>query len=622
MASKNLPPRPETGANPAQRTAPARPTAPAGNPSARPVMMPQRVPTGPAMRGPVASDPRTAGAQAAAAAPEEDEAPAGGWMDEVKGWLGASGGSYLASMLFHTALFLLLALILGVRYVVQQINSAPTFDAPEVAEVETSEFKPFDLTVPADVEPSEIDLEHTLQQGNEKSTKLDGPPMDQDAKFYDNSDKFEDAGGGMKVADASAPQLGGGGLDFASVRSGPAAKGLGGLGSGVGTGENPGSGGSGSGFGGRGSGHREAMVGRYGGTKATERSVAAALNWFARHQSRDGSWSLQKYVDQCHGAKCDGAGGTNADAAGTAFGLLPFLAAGQTHTAKGMYQQTIRRGLIWLMAHQNKTNGDLSAGPTLMYTHGLATIALCEAYGLTKDSQIRYAAQAAVKFIEASQDQKGGGWRYHPGEAGDTSVVGWQVMALKSAHMAGLDVNPQVLNNAKNYIASAAGSDYGGMFGYTPGAQKTTAMTAVGLLCKQYQGAPRADPGLAEGTRFLMANLPDETRDRNTYYWYYATQVMHNMLGDDWDKWNRKMRRILVDTQNRQGCATGSWDPAKPINDAWGPQGGRVMLTSLSCLTLEIYYRYLPLYDLEKKGAGKGLEVDAKGAAPKLDADK
>ncbi len=98
-----------------------------------------------------------------------------------------------------------------------------------------------------------------------------------------------------------------------------------------------------------------------------------------------------------------------------------------------------------------------------------------------------------------------------------------------------------------------------------------------------------------------MDNQPD-TSGRNIYYWYYATQVMHNQPGPAWDAWNRKMRHTLIDTQCRSGgCAAGSWDPNEPQVDAWGPDGGRLMMTSLSALTLEVYYRYLPLYKLDSQ---------------------
>ncbi len=103
---------------------------------------------------------------------------------------------------------------------------------------------------------------------------------------------------------------------------------------------------------------------------------------------------------------------------------------------------------------------------------------------------------------------------------------------------------------------------------------------------------------LAGGVSYLMNHLPDEGFP-NIYYWYYATQVMHNMSGSDWDVWNRKIRNLLVHTQvrNADQCANGSWAPE---NDPWGKSGGRLMTTSLATLTLEVYYRYLPLFKTEE----------------------
>jgi hypothetical protein len=134
-------------------------------------------------------------------------------------------------------------------------------------------------------------------------------------------------------------------------------------------------------------------------------------------------------------------------------------------------------------------------------------------------------------------------------------------------------------------------------------------MTAVGLLCLQYGGMRRTDPQMAEGVTALMRGMPDpKGGGRNLYFWYYATQVMHNVSGPDWDTWNRRMRNILLDTQCKtNNCAMGSWDPDKPTKDAWGEAGGRLMVTSLSALTLEVYYRYLPLYKLENTDTVKAL---------------
>jgi hypothetical protein len=337
-----------------------------------------------------------------------------------------------------------------------------------------------------------------------------------------------------------------------------------------------------------------------GPSHAGDLAVAAALDWLARHQGLDGGWLLD-YHDRCKDASCTGVGASRSEAAATAMGLLPFLAAGSTHQSRCHYQKVVRAALAWLLSHQKPT-GDLSAGGLQMYSHGLATIALCEAYGMTGDRTLRIPAQAALHFIEAGQDPETGGWWYaHLQRGGDTSVVGWQVMALKSGLMAGLKVNPASLELARKWLDGVGKGTSKGLFSYRPNVPESNTMTAVGLLCTQYLGASRGDPRIVEGTAFLMANLP-AIEARNVYYWYYAAQVMHNQPGPQWDQWNRRMRRILVQSQATKGCASGSWDPDRP-KDPWGGQGGRLMMTSLSALTLEVYYRYLPLYHDMEGGA-------------------
>jgi hypothetical protein len=222
---------------------------------------------------------------------------------------------------------------------------------------------------------------------------------------------------------------------------------------------------------------------------------------------------------------------------------------------------------------------------------------MCEAYGLSHDKNLGAAAQKAVYFIEKSQYPSDGGWRYTPNKPpGDTSVVGWQVMGLKSAHMAGLNVQTSVLEGAKRFLKTV--SNGAGQFSYIPGNGMSPSMSAVGMLCSQYLGAPKDDPIMKGGQAYLMRNMPNPNNP-NIYYWYYATQVMHNIPGPEWDTWNRAMRRTLIESQNNtKTCAAGSWDPDK---DHWGKEaGGRIFMTSLSCLTLEVYYRYLPLYKLDE----------------------
>jgi hypothetical protein len=356
---------------------------------------------------------------------------------------------------------------------------------------------------------------------------------------------------------------------------------------------------------------RASILARSGAKYTAERAVTAGLVWLAKHQLSDGSWSLHDYTKRCTDKTCTGQSDISNDPGATALGLLPFLAAGMTHKSKSPYKEHIGKGIEWLIQHQ-QPDGNLAKGPSqMMYGHGLATIALSEDYGVSGDKRVGMAAQAAVNFIVAAQNLKDGGWRYNPGDPGDTSVFGWQLMALKSAKMAGLNVAGRVITNARKYLDSVAIRD-GTEYGYQPGVSPSPSMTAIGLLCRQYLGAKRDNPMLVGGVKYLMNHLPDEKLP-NVYYWYYAQQVMHNMQDHEWDSWNRNTRGILLRTQvhDANSCANGSWDPAK---DVWRKQGGRLMKTSLSVLPLEIYYHgHLPFFsgfdadqkETPERGSGK-----------------
>jgi hypothetical protein len=235
--------------------------------------------------------------------------------------------------------------------------------------------------------------------------------------------------------------------------------------------------------------------------------------------------------------------------------------------------------------------GDLGGG---MYGHALATIALCEAYGLTKDRMLQVPAQRAVNYLVAAQHIEGG-WRYAPGNAGDTSVTGWVVMALKSAKMAELNVPEPVFHRAINYLNKCRDPNSEG-YGYV-GRGSSPAMSAVGLLCRQYlQSWGPGNPKMVKGVETQLLALPPG-KMRHIYYYYYATQVLHHFGGEEWNKWNDAMREDLIKRQDRDG----SWDPRGSdkrweSGDPHGKAGGRLMETSLSLLTLEVYYRYLPLF--------------------------
>jgi hypothetical protein len=507
-------------------------------------------------------------------------------VQAAKAWVATNGVWWASSVAGHVIVLSALLLVLGKVTAPPEEGEAPAFEAKVDTEIPLPPVERFEVGE-TPLEPTELTTD-TL-------SLVEAPAISDDQPVGDPNDAL--AGGGT----AGSGTGGVGGLDQFAVKAlgpGPLVRGTG-LGA-SGAGRGLGSAGDGAGFGARGDKDaRRAMVGGYGGTKASERAVAAALNWLARHQNTDGSWGLGDFSQHCQADACTGPGVTKSDMAATAMALLPFLAAGQTHHSKGPYRQNIERGINWIIGHQ-KQDGDLRMGAN-MYTHGLAAITLCEAFGLTNDSRVRFAAEGAIGFIERAQIPATGGWHYAPppeGVLGDTSVVGWQVMAIKSAQMAGLDVSPQTFEGAHKWLNLVAKGKSKGLFSYNPATPATPTMASVGLLCTQYLGAKRGDPAIQEGMAYLMAQLPNATA-RNAYYWYYGTQVMHNLPGPEWDVWNRQMRRVLIESQVKDGCAAGSWDPDRPSPDPWRKEGGRIMVTSLCCLTLEVYYRYLPLYKLD-----------------------
>jgi hypothetical protein len=242
---------------------------------------------------------------------------------------------------------------------------------------------------------------------------------------------------------------------------------------------------------------------------------------------------------------------------------------------------------------QNK-EGDFFDGENpqhRLYSQAQATIAICELYGMTNDAAYRKPAQLAIDYCVRIQAPEGG-WKYEPGVLSDTSVTGWFVMAFQSAIMAGLEVPSPTLDKISKYLDSVAEED-GSRYIYQPGYKPTTAMTAEALLCRQYLGWRRDDPRLLSGVEYISSHPIDWDGDKNVYYWYYATQVVHHMEGETWERWNRVMRQVLPQKQITTGVEAGSWSPD---NDRWSNLGGRLFATCLPIYMLEVYYRHLPIY--------------------------
>ena len=341
--------------------------------------------------------------------------------------------------------------------------------------------------------------------------------------------------------------------------------------------------------------NRLANAKQRGGSLETERAVEMALQWLAGSQEEDGSWSSRKSgagrEDQVFGHDRDGAG-AQADCGITALATLSFLAGGHSHL-EGPYQTEVQKGLEFLVRSQ-KSNGDLSGNAKMfarMYCHSMSLLALSEALAMTGDKRLYKAVQRGVEYTVRSQNRTDGGWRYQPGDKGDMSQFGWQVLALHSAKLGGATVPNSTYEGMERFLESCTSGVGGGLASYKPNQGPSTTMTAEALLCRYFLQKSVPQTTVAEATRRISKERPTPNHI-NLYYWYYGTLAMYHAGGVVWENWNTELKRTLLQTQNRRGNNAGSWSP----DGVWGGYGGEVYSTAMATLNLEVYYRYLPLY--------------------------
>lgn len=364
---------------------------------------------------------------------------------------------------------------------------------------------------------------------------------------------------------------------------------------------------------------RLALAMQNGGDASTEAAVAMALEFLSKSQSPDGSWSAQGFgagrvsVSPASDAVYRADTGKFADTAMTGLALLAFLGAGHTHTDSGPYASTLKRGIDYL-CQQQFPSGDLSGQgqignqPTVrysrMYSHGIAGIALAESYAMTQDPKLIDPIRSAVGYTLKAMNPKTGGWRYDfsSDDPGDTSQFGWQAMLLSSANTSRacvLEGSRRVL--LQRFLDSVSTGSAGGLAVYRnltplsrPSVQQATApMTAEALAMRSMLGLPMSAQAIQEAHQLLLSQLPG-SGENNFYYWYYGTLALHQTGSNRnvWNRWNEAMKKELTGTQVPSGEFAGSWDP----RCVWGGHGGRIYTTALGCMCLEVYYRYLPLY--------------------------
>ena len=344
------------------------------------------------------------------------------------------------------------------------------------------------------------------------------------------------------------------------------------------------------------------------GDVKSKSAVDSALHWLAVHQEPDGLWSAEKYE-----------GDKSGDLSVTALACLAFMGGG--HTArKGEYSRNVLKGIEAILRNQ-KPDGALGGvgkgdGAHLMYTHAICTIALCESFGRARDERIGAAAQKAVAYCEKAINEDGG-WRYRPrSQDSDSSVSAWVMQALKTAKLAQIKFDHAVFSRGLAYMDSVtdqgAGKDSSGGVAYQfsnlkerdggKGGNGHPALTCAGMLVRQFNGMGVKNPLLVKAAELTRQRAPN-FKQKDFYYWYYATYAMHNMGGEYRVWWNQRIRDTLLDNQVHGGEHAGSWDPK---GDHWANSGGRVYTTALGGLCLEVYYRYSEA-------------LNSFGAAPDLD---
>ncbi len=522
---------------------------------------------------------------------------------------------WVVSVLFHVLVIALAGLVsMAIQLptqddsviVITNISKPPEIQNPEKQPEDTTKAlegpRDFKGTDPTSLDPSERTVTDEMLKlaklgDHDETINLDKPNTHSAFGSEDAHIIYD-----MRGHDGAAGGGGTGGPSMEDMSIGVGAAGSPGDGGGFGGGHGTGIGtDTGPGFASRGTpggGGREFIVKRGCGTKATIISSEAALRWLAYHQEPDGHWDTIKYGS-----------GQKTDTAMTGMALLAFLGSGHTERS-GQYAKVVKNAVGWLKSKQ-QANGlifdqtDAGAHRGIGYPGAIATLALVEAAGMGNLPETRAAAQKAIDYCVEHQCGEGSdklGWRYNAKQAGDTSVTGWFVMALKSAKIANLHVDIGAFEGALKFLKTVQFNNEGGdtsygpavHYGYQPGnehASSSHRLTAIGNLIQIFMGAQKEQVQSSVEWFVNKGGVPSWGANGelvDMYYWYYGSLCTFQVGGDVWKRWNVGMMKALTENQCKQGDDAGSWPVVGEFSGEWG----RVGQTALGCLSLEVYYRY------------------------------
>jgi len=329
---------------------------------------------------------------------------------------------------------------------------------------------------------------------------------------------------------------------------------------------------------------RASAMSKFGGKEKAEKAVMAGLRWLKKTQNEDGSWS-----------------GTS-KAAMTGLGVLCFLGHGELPDSPE-FGPTVKRALDWLLTHGTKHQGKMSSAGSLtggpaVYEHAIATYAMAEYFTMTKDERFVELLPQAIGYIVQGQNPIGGwDYGYAKGPRNDLSVAGWQIQALKAAHLTGLKISgvDESLDKAMIFLKRWQGEKGG--FGYSAPGDKYS-LVGVGVLCTYFWKQDK-DESVKKGIKYLLETT-EESRPvkykgehADLYAWYYHTQACLMYGGSSWTKWNRWFQDEICDAQSPDG----SWPitGGKGHRENEGDIFGQTYRTTLCVLMLEVFYRYMPI---------------------------
>jgi hypothetical protein len=310
-----------------------------------------------------------------------------------------------------------------------------------------------------------------------------------------------------------------------------------------------------------------------------DKAVERGLEFLHNQQNADGSWNIHR------------AGKSTAI---TSFAVMAFLSAGCV-PGEGKHGECVKKGIEWVLKQQLPNGVISSDGNHEMYHHGIATIMLAEAAGMTDGKlgeELRAKLEKAVAVILRAQRNVGvdkGGWRYRvDGADSDISVTGWQLMALRAAKNIGCDVPPEAIEKAVDYVKRCQDGQTGG-FRYMVRSQVTVACTGTSILGLELCGKDEhRSPEVLKAGSYLIRNLPKWGDPHFFYTIYYCTQATFQLGGNYWEAYRPRLREILLQNQADNGSWTGRWGEDLQLGPSYG--------TAIAILALTVEYRYLPIY--------------------------